>query len=243
MSDVEWVLGRIRGNSDAVRLVYEFNRVPQNWVHPEHLASVPHFELVGFLGRFPSGQERASRWVESQLGLSDSGGFWNFGDKRLRLALLGWQALELLARCVGSSLHAREIAALIGKNDIAGLRNALGREPHEFALRAGIGNRIPAVVSETARAWVGGAGDEAKGPGNGRPLAERIEMSGWGVVRSVLMGQPMALWRRFHFKIPARFHDSSIESGATDEHRSGCWKVTELVARRLLPPEELRCFD
>ena len=153
MSDSSWIVDRVSDHPDVFRLIHEFNRLPQNWVHPEHLQTVPEGKVVSFLSGTPSGQERAARWVDHHLGLSPSTDYWDFEDESKRLALLSWQSLDLLARCSGSLLHAGEIATLIGRDQILDLRNTIGKDAHEFALRARLQDQIAPEIVDLVDHW------------------------------------------------------------------------------------------
>lgn len=245
MNDSVWMVAKTREHPDLLRLVHEFNRLPQNWVHPEYLGLVPHGDVIRFLAGTPGGQGTASRWIDNQLGLSEVAVYWDFEERRKRLALLDFESLAKIACCLGSGLKSREISRLIGKVEIMRLIDAIGRDAHEFALRGGIQSRIPSQVSEMVARWEVAAdeGSSEGHEGGDSDLGCRVEKLGWGVVRSVLVGEPVPLWRRFNLKIPSRFQDSAFEADAREGLGSTCWDLVKTVARKLLSPTQLRCFD
>ena len=245
MKDSAWMVAKSREHPDLLRLVHEFNRFPQNWVHPEHIGSVPHGDIVRFLAGAPGGQGTAARWIDSHLGLSEEAVYWDFEEERTRLALLDFESLAKIACCLGSGLKAGEISKLIGRAEITRLIDEIGRDAHEFALRGGVQNRISSQVSEMVARWELAAevrSSEGR-DGDHSDLGCRVEKLGWGVVRSVLVGEPMPLWRRFNLKIPSKFQDSAFEADAREGLGTACWDLVKTVARKLLSPIQLRCFD
>lgn len=245
MIGIPWMVDRMSHHPDVFRLIHEFNRLPQNWVHPEHLQTVPEWPIANYLSQTPSGQERAARWIDDHLGLSETTTYWDFEDESKRLALLCWQSLDLIARCTGSLLHAPEITTLIGRDQIVALRNSIGKDAHEFALRARHQVRIPEEVASLMESWVPQTqpDDDAGNHHQASQLGGLAEEHGWNLLRTTLSGRPIPLWRRFHFKIPDRFHTPGIEVAPSAAQRLGCWTLVHTAARQLLSQSELRCFD
>jgi hypothetical protein len=245
MRNPTWMVAQAREHPDLLRLVHEFNRLPQNWVHQEYLDGIPHVNIVRFLAGSPGGQVTASSWIDRHLGLSEVAAYWDFEEERKRLALLDFESLAKIASCLGSGLKSKEIAMLIGRVEIMHFIDAIGRDAHEFALRGGVQNRISPQVSEMVAKWETLAGEgsrEGLGAGDS-DLGGRVEKLGWGVLRSVLAEEPAPLWRRFNLKIPSKFHDPAFEASVGEELRIACWDLVKFVARKLLPPTQLRCFD
>jgi len=239
MTGLHWLTGTIKAQPDLFRLINEFNQHPQNWVHPEVFEKVPENRLMHFLAGTLSGRDISSRWVSSHLNLSDENRFWDFEDEKKRLALLSWERLDQLARATGATLNASKILTLISKQEIRDLKNEVGLDAYEFSLRRGAHLKISDAMKEFAEQWREHETSEMPE----RTLGKESTRLGWSVVRTSLGDGPKPLWQRFNLKIPPEFQDPLIGDSPVEENAVKCWEFVRVVAHKLLPKLELRCFS
>ena len=240
MTGFNWLKETIKARPDLFRLVNEFNQHPQNWIHPDILDSIPQGSLMRFLSGTLPGRDIACRWINSHLNLGEATTFWDFEDRRRRLALLSWERLNQLAGSIGCTLNADKIVTMIGRNDLADLKNHVGTEAYNFSLRRGSEIAIPTALRGFADAW----NASVQSTDNRKVVGQRSMELGWAVLRGSLAEDPQPLRHRFHLKIPPDYKGSAN----TEDENQGCcssssWEVVERVMERILPKSELRCFN
>lgn len=222
-----WYVEQSKVNPDLFRVIFDFNRRPQYWVHPTVLASLPHASVVTALATARCGAGHLSAWLAQQLGLKPTDDCWDFQEPRRRLFLLSSVTLERLARFCGAALHWPHIAAVIGRTDSSNLKSAIGEDAHHFAMRRG---RMVVPEAET----VGGASPPAG-------LASRCLQAGWDMIATALAQDPDGLRLKLKLKLAAV--DPLMPTGdVAPEIRERAWQRIRRIGPDVFSEGELKCF-
>jgi hypothetical protein len=222
-----WYAEQSKLNPDLFRVIFDFNRRPQFWVHPSVLASLPHAPVVTALATSHYGARHLSIWLAQQLGLNAAEDCWDFQEPRRRLILLSHTTLERLARFCGAALHWPRIASVIGRSDIQELKGTLGEDAHSFAMRRG---RMVIQEDEAAKAGSSTAS-----------LATRCLQAGWELVITALANDPESLRQRLKLKLPSG--DLATPVGdVSPETRERAWQHIRKIGPDVFSEGELKCF-
>ena len=130
MADVDLCLPDQRWIKPAVA----FNLAPAGYIHDSWLDALPNGDLVRTLGSQRPAAAALSRYLLDHFDLT--GAFFDdFGEPRARLALLDNALLESLFLYAGLTLRSEELRNEIDGSRIARLRQALGGQAIDFAVR------------------------------------------------------------------------------------------------------------
>ncbi len=220
----DWYVLQSKENPDLFRVIFDFNKRPQHWIHPRSLEGLTHAPVIRFLVESAHGGRHLATWMCKELRLDQAGDCWDFKEPRRRLALLGAGTLEKLACFAGAALAWPRIAAVIAKAEIQQLKQALGEEAHRFALRRA---RLIIPQAETLQLE------------DGKRLDEQAIAAGWGMVLDALVDEDPAISQRIQLKLP----DSAPVMSAKDkEVQNKAWKRLRKIAADVLTEGEMKCF-
>jgi hypothetical protein len=121
---------------DAVRAadIVAFNLAPINYVDDSWLDEIPHGDLVRVLRMEPRNAARLSQYLLAAFELENAF-FDDFAEPRSRLALLDPEHLQTLFLRTGVALRHEELRNVLDRDRLARLRNELGPEVIEFAIK------------------------------------------------------------------------------------------------------------
>lgn len=225
--DHPWTISLLKSNPDLFRLIHDFNHRPGHWLHPSRAAALPDAELTAVLLQRGHDLKRLNVILLEKLGLRELPPCWDFSEPRRRLALLRHDTLARLATFCGAALRWSRVATVIGRNQIAELKGAIGEHAHAFALRRGRLVVDPESAAQTTLP--------------GRSLHEEIHELGWHTLLSSLSGESPALLSRLALKLPEDLPQPDYGSiGA--ETRDSSWQKLRKVLAEVLTREEMRCF-
>ncbi len=221
-----WYAEQSKQNPDLFRAVFDFNRRPQHWLHPEVLQSLPHASVVTALASSYRGAGHLSAWLGQQLGLDELLDCWDFEEPRRRLFLLSHASLERLARFCGATLHWPRIAAMIGRAEIREIKGSLGDDAYTFALRRG---RMLLPENEAAPLT------------SGAPLAAQSLRNGWCLLAAALDGEDEHITRRWRLKLPPADREN-LSRPAESGTRERAWQRVRQISPHVLTEGEWKCF-
>lgn len=221
-----WYASQAKMNPDLFRVIFDFNRRPQHWLHPEVVAGLPQANVVRVLSQSTHGQSQLSSWLLRTLQLDDCEGVWDFEVIPRRLALLSPASLERLARFTGAALCWPRISAIIGKHQIQELKANLGEETHAFALRRA---RMIIPEAETMTAQ-----DDIS-------LTDQVHSLGWDVLISAINDGAEGLRRRLLLKMPLKMQ-CKVTTPLPPDQREKAWRRVRQINREVLTLGEMKCF-
>lgn len=221
-----WYAAQSKANPDLFRVIFDFNRRPQHWVHSSVIEGLPHAPVVQALATCVHGAGHLSAWLLQELSLLEHEPCWDFEDPRRRLALLSPATLARLARHCGAALAWPRIASVIGRAEIQELKAALGEDAHAFALRRG---RM--IVPE----------NEAVLPEAGDSLTAHALHSGWRLILTAIDDESAAVRRRMELKLPPDLPAMNLGTVAL-ELRDRAWQRIRRISPQVLTEGELKCF-
>lgn len=225
-----WYAAQAKANPDLFRVIFDFNRRPQHWVHSEVMNSLPHAPVINALTGSRHGSSHLAQWLDRELGLGGSSTCWDFSEARLRLALLGFSTLNRLARYAGAAACWPRVAATISKQEIRELKSALGEKAHVFALRRG---RM--IVPEH---------DTVPVPDSTSLGAHAIE-TGWRTIAAAMQTEHADLLRRFELKLlpeAARIVKAALAERSDSSSKGSAWNRLRKISPEVLSEGELKCF-
>lgn len=222
-----WYAAQSKSNPDLFRVIFDFNRRPQFWVHESILEGMPHTPVVKALAGCWHGSRHLSKWMMRELALDKEDDCWDFEEPRRRLSLLGPETLARLARYCGAVLSWPRIVAIIGKAQIQELKAGLGEDAHAFALRRG---RMLVPESETVV------------PENREdPIVPHALEVGWRLLLTAVGEEEPGLSRRLSLKLPPELPDMKL-GAVTLEVRERAWQRVQKVSPQVLTEGEMKCF-
>ncbi|MBB5037727.1 SctK family type III secretion system sorting platform protein [Prosthecobacter dejongeii] len=221
-----WYASQAKINPDLFRVIFDFNRRPQYWLHPEVVAGLPQAKVVRVLSQGTHGQSHLSSWLLQTLQLDDCEGVWDFEEIPRRLALLSPATLERLACFTGAALCWPRISAIIGKQQIQELKANLGEETHAFALRRA---RMIVPESETFPAQ------------ENVSLTDQVHSLGWDVLISATNDGAEGLRRRLLLKLPLKMQ-AKVTQPLPQDQREKAWQRVRQINREVLTLGEMKCF-
>lgn len=224
-----WYAMQAKANPDLFRVIYDFNRRPQHWVHPSIIETLPHASVVKALATTNHGAPHVATWLLRELKLDQDEACWDFEQPRCRIALLGSGTLYRLACYAGAASCWPGVAATIGREQLREVKGALGGEAHVFALRRG---RM--VVPEN---------DTVPATGTTSLAAHALE-AGWQMVATAAHDARPAVERRFALKLPADV--AQAIAGKVPTAPDACekaWQRLRKITPEVLTEGELKCFS
>lgn len=221
-----WYLQQAKQNPDLFRVVFDFNRRPQFWLHNEVVETLQQATVVKALSSASHGTAHLSAWLDKALGLDAWEPEWNFENSRRRLALLSPETLARLARFAGAALCWPAIVSVIAKAQIHEIKAALGEDAHAFALR-----RARLLIPES----------EALLPPPAKPLAAHAVEIGWNLVTSAAFDEAEPVQRRFSLKLPPTVAQRMAKTVAS-EARERAWSRVRKITTEVLTEGETKCF-
>ena len=225
----KWYVHQAKVNPDLFRVIFDFNRRPQSWLHPEVMSALPHRHLVQALSQTNHGASHLSGWLGRELKLDSAETHWDFEEPRRRIALLSATTLHRLSCYAGSAACWPKIAAAIQRDELREVKATLGEEAHVFALRRG---RL--IVPE----------EETLSPPSGLSLAQHAMKVGWQIVSAVVENDPATVQQRFALKLPPKVAETlaSEGSGLSPEFKSKAWQTLRKISNEVLTEGEAKCF-
>lgn len=155
--------------------------------------------------------------------------FWDYDEESRRLALLDDAALAALGGMTGVALHAPEIAAVLLRDEVLALREALGEALYQYALYRG---RYELGAVRRFFLW----------RDRGLPLPERCLLHGHMALRLVADLWPQALLRRALPHLPALPAQASLPDLA-EEERHELWRSLKKLLLKEVAPSWAPCFS
>ena len=224
-----WYAAQAKANPDLFRVIYDFNRRPQHWVHPSVIESLPHAPVVKALATTNYGAAHVSAWLTRELKLDQDEACWDFEEPRCRIALLSLGTLHRLACYAGAASCWPSVAATVGRDQLREIKATLGEEAHVFALRRG---RMVVPESDTA-------------PTTGTTsLAAHALDTGWRMVATAGHDERPAVQRRIALKLPPDVAQSITgKVPAPSEMREKAWQRLRKIAPEVLTEGELKCLS
>jgi len=221
-----WYVSQAKSNPDLFRVIFDFNRRPQHWLHPEVVDQLPEAKVVQALSQSSYGHSHLASWLTRVFELEASEAVWDFQETRRRLTLLSPATLSQLACFTGAALSWPRLAAIIGKQQIQSLKATLGERAHAFALR-----RARMIVPE----------NETILPTQGINLTDHVLNLGWQMVIHAAYDEEKAIRKRFALKLPLAVQEKA--HGATaPELRDRAWSRVRQISREVLTQGEMKCF-
>src|SRR4051794_35939795 len=110
-----WYAEQAKVNPDLFRVIYDFNRRPQHWIHPSVVESLPHAPVLHALASTNHGASHVSAWLMRELGLDRDEASWMFEEPRSRLVLLSSSTLRRLASYAGAACCWPRVSTTIGR--------------------------------------------------------------------------------------------------------------------------------
>lgn len=221
-----WYAEQSRTNPDLFRVIFDYNRRPQHWVHSSVLDALPHAPVIKALAQSPHGSGHLAAWLLQELKLLEHAPCWDFEEPRLRLHLLSSPTLAKLARFCGAALCWPKLASIISKAEIQEVKAGLGEDAHTFALRRG---RLVVQEKDTLL------------PDGSLSLVEHAIQVGWALVQTAALDSNPALKRRFELKLPPG-KAQPVAQGFDSAQRDSAWLRVRKITPEVLTEGEMKCF-
>lgn len=224
--NADFIRATLHQNPRLFVRIAQFNQHPARCLHPDHRPAGLDQKLFARLVAHPRGESHISRWIERAYGL-DPRGCWDFSTVSWRLALLPPDDLQRLKRlCAAAEVHA-SIAALVDGARIRAVKQQIGAEAYEFALR-----RAPLLAGNVPpRAGVPTADD----------LPSVLAESGRRALAVCLAGAPAELLQRLALRLPAGQPLAVPSSGDEDQTRT--WRRVRRILASEFDPEWTPCWN
>ncbi|MEZ5581702.1 MAG: SctK family type III secretion system sorting platform protein [Candidatus Competibacteraceae bacterium] len=111
-----------------------FNFHPAAYLHDSWFDTLPHGDLVRRLRTVPRAAPQVSRYLMQILGLEQD--YWyDFADRRARLALLNGRPLERLCLYLGLALRSTELRSELRGDRLRPVKQAVGEDGFAFAVK------------------------------------------------------------------------------------------------------------
>lgn len=221
-----WYAQQARLNPDLFRVIFDFYRRPQFWLHPEVLDALPESVVVKALMNTKHGGSHLARWLNRTLSLDVHVPVWNFEEPRRRLNLLRPETLSSLARFAGAAMIWPSISSVIGKKQMQEVKGSFGEDAYAFALR-----RARFIVSDS---------DVAK-PESGVPLYNYATELGWNMLSSAACDEAEPIQQRFLLKLPPAIAKKTMRR-VPQEVRQTAWTRIRKISSEVLTEGEMKCF-
>lgn len=221
-----WYASQAKSHPDLFRVIFDFNRRPQHWLHPDVVAAMPEATVIKVLAQGTHGQGHLASWLLRVLHLEECETVWDFQEPRRRLALLSPDTLSRLARYLGAALCWPRLAAIIGRQQLQDIKAELGEDVHAFALR-----RARLIVPA----------EEALPPAEGLSLSHQLIESGWQMLAGAADDEEESIHRRLTLKLPPEVA-RKLTRRVSPELREQAWSRVRQVSREVLTAAELKCF-
>lgn len=223
-----WYAQQAKQNPDLFRVIFDFNRRPQHWVHPDVLSTLGHGNVMQALSSTNHGSKHLAQWLERELNLDPASVCWDFQEPRRRLALLSSSTLHKLARYAGAAACWPLIAVTISRDDLREIKTAIGEEAHVFALRRG---RM--IVPE----------QEAVAPSKNQSLADHVLNLGWRMIAAAALDEEPAIQQRLTLKLPVDVaHTFHHHTAVEPDVRAKTWQRLCKISPEFLTEGETKCF-
>lgn len=154
--------------------------------------------------------------------------FWDYEEESRRLALLDMDALQRLCRMTGVALHAPDIAAVLLRDEVLPLREALGEPVYHYALYRG-----QYELGAVRRFFQGNSG---------MPLTERCAWHGNMALRLVSGLWPQELSLPFCQRLPVLPDGMTLPSLTEDESHE-LWRGLKKLLLKEVAPSWAPCFN
>lgn len=155
--------------------------------------------------------------------------FWDYAEESRRLALLETPDLLELCRVTGVALHAPAIAAVLCRDELLPLREALGEAAYHYALQRG-------------RYQMGAVRRFFQRRDTDLPLPERCALHGNMALRLVSGLWPVELAHRLDRRLPSLPQTRALPS-LTEEDCHELWRAVKKLLLKEVAPSWALCFD
>ncbi len=221
-----WYAQQAKANPDLFRVVFDFNRHPQFWVHPEVMERLPEATVVKALAGVTHGTSHLASWMCRTLELDAHEPVWDFEEPRRRLNLLAPETLAKIARFAAAALSWPRIASVIGKVQIQEIKGTFGEDAHSFALR-----RARFIVPES----------DAVLPESDKSLYDHAMELGWNLLTSAACDEADPIQQRFMLKLPVAIAEKTLLRVPQDV-RERAWNRIRKISTEVLTEGETKCF-
>lgn len=223
-----WFTRQAKANPDLFRVIYDFNRRPQNWVHPEVLRALPNQEIINTLSTTNHGSSHLAAWLEHELNLDYADPCWDFEAPDDRFVLLSSGSLHKLACYAGAAAYWPRIATTISREDLLEIKTLIGEGAYVFAMRRG-----RTIVAES----------EAALPSNEQSLADHAIKVGWGTVAAAVHDERSGVQQRFALKLPPAMEHLLVKhAAASADEREEARRRLRKISPEVLTEGESKCF-
>ena len=209
------------------RAIVRFNCQLGRDVHPGHVQRWVTDSALRRIQQTSSAVARFSEWCEKQFDLRSTR-LWEFQDVKRRLVLFDQQTLQRLTLMVGATIFRRQISTVIDKSTQSQLREQLGDDVYQFAVKR-------------ANYFVGPTPIEPDEPiGNG--VATQFRRVGETYLLSCLVDQPAEVLKRFHFKLEPTSVERAVKA-SSDDKNDVSWKMLQRIITSELKVPLASCFS
>lgn len=207
------------------RAILEFNRSPASSI-PEVLSSLGHpFSTLW------ENQDFRRAWNPLA---QENTGYWNFSEESQRLALLDIPSLKRLGLIFSAAVHAEELALILSREQVLGLRRTLGDDIYAYAITRG-------------RYQIGSLRSLLLLPPSLGTTAERITMLSEAVPSLIMQGWPEQLCamakKKFSFGEAPIIQGEPLFKVFSQEERRSLWFTMKKILLREVAPKWAPCFD
>ena len=223
MIDADAFQALLREKPTLVGRIHEFNYQPARYIDPSHLTGWLEPGLLDSLAQSSRGLRELSRVILQRFKLADRT-CWDFSERRL-LGLLPGPTLNGVLDYVAAAVCSRDIGRIIEKSARFELREHLGPELLEFAVKRG-----PTLAST-------GWPDD---PRLSNQPWERITQVRQACVSCWLAGEPAAYRERMLLKLPAE-RTMNIPGDVSPVQHELVWLVTRKLLRSDFREEWTAC--
>ena len=167
--------------------------------------------------------------------MTPQSGWWDFSEETCRLALLPPGDLYRACMFFSAAVYAEEMAKAIDKATVLALREKLGREVYEYALRRGryqIGSLRDVLIADAAL-----------------PLADRILGLAQSILEELRLNWPPGLQALFDARTDSEASATASGHGHaplpqfTPQQRRAFWFTLKKILIREAVPQWAPCFD
>ncbi len=217
----------LREKLPLFHLIYQFNVGLAEYTHASHLEGLISKELLDAVCKRESGARGLSRILLKHFSLEDSFCL-DFEPVHRRLALVSEVTLQKLFFYAGAALLHERITHIIAKDELAQLKEDLGKNVYFFAVK-----RAPFLVSTRP----GLSSLEAPSPNLFVDLIRAAEECfSW-----CFGGEPQEITQRLMLKFPKRLK-WHFDNNPTPEEREAAWQFLHRILIKEVGPDWKSCF-
>jgi hypothetical protein len=216
----------IRGGDQLASLIHQFNVFPTRYMHPSWWEDV--MDVQGAVERYIENKRAEKHLAAYILNIIGHKYCYQFQDVAYRIVLLDGPTLEKLVFCLGLTVNARRIKAIVEGPKARLLKNDLGENAYFFAVK-----RATLFGSHTWFWDVAGYASELS--------RNRVVQDGRKCIQICLGGAPEAMTKRFELKFEkTAWWDFSGNGQSEDKHRA--WSLVRKVLFQEVGPQWKNLF-